>query len=67
VVLSAPVALSPLGAVLSAVGQMSPFAIELATFVPLLYVSLCTYRSLFKFKLFGDFSLQVLSRSIIPA
>jgi hypothetical protein len=40
-------------------GESSPFVVELVTFLPLLYLSLCTYRSLFKFRLFGDFCLKV--------
>jgi hypothetical protein len=59
VVLGSPLALSPFGALLQSVGEASPFALEIATALPLLYLSICTYRSLFKFKLFGDFSLQV--------
>lgn len=59
VVLSSPWALSPFGQLVKLIGHASPFAIEIMTFVPLLYLSLTTYRSLFKFKLFGDFSLQV--------
>lgn len=43
----------------SCAGESSPFVVEAATFLPLLYLSICTYRSLFKFKLFGDFSLKV--------
>lgn len=58
----------------SCAGESSPFVVEAATFLPLLYLSICTYRSLFKFKLFGDFSLKVgshqhrhpLSRSDLP-
>jgi len=59
VVLASPWALSPYGQLIKVVGPSSPFAIEVMTFIPLLYLSLATYRSLFKFKLFGDFSLQV--------
>jgi hypothetical protein len=53
VFLGSPYALSPYGAFQQAFGTSSPFAIQLAIAVPLAYVSICTYRSLFKFKLFG--------------
>jgi hypothetical protein len=58
VVLGSPLALSPYGALQQAFGTSSPVAIQLAVAIPLGYVSLCAYRSLFKFKLFGEFSLQ---------
>jgi len=45
--------LSPYGALQQAFGTSSPFAIQMTIAIPLAYVSLCTYRSLFKFKLFG--------------
>ncbi len=51
-VLGSPLALSPYGATQQALGK-SPLAIQIAVAFPLFYVSLCAYRSLFKFKLFG--------------
>lgn len=53
VFLGSPFALSPYGALQQAFGTSSPFAIQMTIAIPLAYVSLCTYRSLFKFKLFG--------------
>lgn len=58
VVLGSPLALSPYGALQQAFGTTSPLAIQLSVAIPLAYVSCCAYRSLFKFKLFGEFSLQ---------
>lgn len=58
VVLGSPLALSPYGALQQAFGTNSPLAIQLSVAIPLAYVSCCAYRSLFKFKLFGEFSLQ---------
>ncbi len=57
-VLGSPYSLSPYGALQQAFGTSTTFGIQLAIAIPLAYVSICTYRSLFKFKLFGEFSLQ---------
>ena len=58
VVLGSPLALSPYGALQQAFGTNSPLAIQLSVAIPLAYVSCCAYRSLFKFKLFSEVSLQ---------
>lgn len=39
----------------------SPPALQAAVLVPFLYMSLCCYRSLFTLKIFGAYSLQVIT------
>jgi len=48
--------LSPLGLLL---GNLNgAFSVQLASLTPLVYMSICLYRTLFKLKIFGQFSLQ---------
>lgn len=67
VVLGSPLALSPYGALQQAFGTSSPLAIQLSVAIPLAYVSVCAFRSLFKFKLFGEFCLHGPRQSLAPA
>ena len=50
--------LLPYGKMLEAYGQSSFMAVLITSLIPFLYLSLCTYRSLFKFRLFGEMNLQ---------
>ena len=68
--LASPVSLSPWGALLASVGSsigrdagaeqsgVFPITLQVLALLPLAYMSLCTYSSLFKLRLFGTYSLH---------
>jgi len=49
---------SPLGLLLAEMPGDFEFAVQLAALVPMMYMSLCIYRTLFTLKIYGDLSLQ---------
>lgn len=56
--LAAAINLSPFALILRAFDGHRGFLFQLAAMIPLLYMSLCVYGSLFKFSLFGRYRLR---------
>lgn len=56
--LAAPFNLSPFALLLRAFDDDRGILFQLAAMIPLLYMSLCVYSSLFKFRLFGRYRLR---------